>query len=269
MSRKFIFGGSFLSIPPLDPDAEAFLTAAAITDPTITSAIDTLVVQLKADGIWTKMKALYPFVGGTASTHKFNLKNPVDSDAAFRLVFNGGWTHSSNGITSGVNGYADTKLIPSSVLSLNSTHISSYVRIASLSTSRALLGSCNSGFAGGLFMIPNISNRIYYDVNSSTGANTSQPNTVQTGLFVASRINSTQMQPYRNGTSLGVNNVNSSLLNSREIVLLALNNNGAISNYYGAGNIAFTSIGDGLTDTEASNLYTAVQSFQTTLGRQV
>jgi hypothetical protein len=32
---------------------------------------------------------------------------------------------------------------------------------------------------------------------------------------------------------------------------------------------AFTSIGDGLTDTEASNFYTAVQAFQTTLSRQV
>ena len=33
--------------------------------------------------------------------------------------------------------------------------------------------------------------------------------------------------------------------------------------------LAFTSIGDGLTDAEASALYTAVQAFQTTLGRQV
>jgi uncharacterized protein YmfQ (DUF2313 family) len=32
---------------------------------------------------------------------------------------------------------------------------------------------------------------------------------------------------------------------------------------------ALASIGDGLTDTEASNFYTAVQAFQTTLSRQV
>ena len=32
---------------------------------------------------------------------------------------------------------------------------------------------------------------------------------------------------------------------------------------------AFASIGDGLTDTDASTLYTAVQAFQTTLGRNV
>jgi hypothetical protein len=32
---------------------------------------------------------------------------------------------------------------------------------------------------------------------------------------------------------------------------------------------AFSSIGDGLTDTQASNFYTAVQAFQTTLSRNV
>ena len=32
------------------------------------------------------MKAIYPFVGGTATTHKFNLKDPADINAAFRLV---------------------------------------------------------------------------------------------------------------------------------------------------------------------------------------
>ena len=62
--------------PSLDPDAQAFLTAAAITDPTISGAINTLVVQMKADNIWTKMKAIYPLVGGTDNTHKWNLKIP-------------------------------------------------------------------------------------------------------------------------------------------------------------------------------------------------
>jgi len=70
----------------LDPDALAFLTAAGITDATITAAIDTLVLDLKGYGIWTKMKAIYPFVGGTATTHKYNLKDPVD--AMQRLEFN-------------------------------------------------------------------------------------------------------------------------------------------------------------------------------------
>ena len=81
----------------LDVDAQAFITATGITDATQITAVNNLVLGLKGNNIWTKMKAIYPMVGGTATTHKFNLKNPLDTDAAFRLVFSGGWTHSANG----------------------------------------------------------------------------------------------------------------------------------------------------------------------------
>jgi len=52
---------------PLDPDAVAFLTAAGITDATITTAIDTLVTDLKGYGVWTKMKAIYPLCWGNGN----------------------------------------------------------------------------------------------------------------------------------------------------------------------------------------------------------
>ena len=111
-----------------DPDAVAFLAAAGITDATITSAICTLVSSMKSNGTWAKMNAIYPMVGGTATTHKFNLKNPLDTNAAFRLSFVGGWTHSSNGaLPNGTNAYAETYLRVDS-LSQNSTHNSYYSR---------------------------------------------------------------------------------------------------------------------------------------------
>jgi len=58
--------------PAFDPDAQAFITAASITDPTQQSAINQLVVDLKGYNIWTKFKAIYPIVGGSASSHKWN-----------------------------------------------------------------------------------------------------------------------------------------------------------------------------------------------------
>jgi hypothetical protein len=39
--------------------------------------------------------------------------------------------------------------------------------------------------------------------------------------------------------------------------------------FYSLKQAAFATIGDGLTDDEASSLYTIVQKYQTTLGRQV
>ena len=151
--NSYQFGG--VAPPPIDADAQAFLTAAGITDPTITSAIDTLVVQLKADGIFTKMKAIYPFVGGTATTHKYNLKNPLDTDAAFRLVFSGGWTHSANGATpNGTNAFADTFFNPSTDFVIGSTHLSYYSRtnVASVGTTKIDIGQANFATNKRLFL---------------------------------------------------------------------------------------------------------------------
>ena len=69
------WSGSVGVAPSQDADALAFITAANITDTTQKSAINTLVTQLKTYGIWSKLKAVYPFIGGTAEQHRWNLKN--------------------------------------------------------------------------------------------------------------------------------------------------------------------------------------------------
>jgi len=142
--------------PSIDPDCAAFLTATGITDPTISGAVCTLVTSMKANGTWAKCSAIYPMVGGTATTHKFNLKNPADTNAAFRLSFVGGWTHSANGaLPNGTNAYADTFLIPSVSLSLNSIHGSVYSRTNTDAVS-VLFGSSfgkSSWFVNNLFFI--------------------------------------------------------------------------------------------------------------------
>jgi hypothetical protein len=252
----------------VDPDAQAFITAASITDPTQQSAINQLVVDLKGYSIWTKMKALYPFVGGTASTHKWNLKDPRDLDAAFRLVFNGGYTHNSNGITgNGTNAYADTKLIPNANLTQNSSHISVYSRTNKSNSNECLIGSVTSAFSSNGLLIIAYANDPYIMVNNSTLTNGTGFNT--TGLLTATRTTSTNQKLFRNTSTLINATSNSTGLSNGRILLNAVIDNNISISRYATHNIAFASIGDGLTDTEAANFYTAVQTFQTTLGRQV
>jgi len=250
----------------VDPDAQAFITAAGITDATQQAAINTLVVDLKADGIWSKMKAIYPFVGGTASTHKYNLKDPRDLDAAFRLVFNGGWTHSSTGATpNGTNGYADTRLNPNNELSLNSVHISTYSR--NNAKMAGIIGSSDASLANALYMYPRYSSnnsevsRMFS--NSGTPIGTSD----SSGHWVASRVVSTSWKTFRNASTWTTRSVSTSAKTTRNTYIGAGNLNGVPE--YGVGEFAFSSIGDGLTDAEVTNFYTAVQAFQTSLSRQV
>lgn len=250
---------------PLDPDAVAFLTAAGITDATISAAINTLVIQLKSFGIWTKMKAIYPFVGGTATSHKFNLKNPADTNAAFRLLFVGGWTHSANGVqANAVNGYADTFLTPSVSLGLNSTHLSFYSRTNSPSASFADIGSLGTSSSWTLLEI--FGNQLYSLINQNTLSNALA--TDSRGLFVASRTGANLVESHRNGSLISTFLTASNSLSDRSITISAMNN-APSPQYFSNRNYAFASIGDGLNTTEAANYYTAVQAFQTTLGRQV
>jgi hypothetical protein len=254
---------SFLSVP--DAEAKAFFIATGITDPTIQDAIIVLVQDLKDYSIWSKMKAIYPFVGGTATTHKFNLVNPLDFDSAFRLTFNGGWTHSSNGaLPNGTNGYADTFLTPSTSLNLNSTHISFYSR-TNVANMGSDLGSANINFANGLYISPR-----WTDGNSYSrinGNNIQYVSAGSLGYFVGTRTSSSVARIFQNNTLRANDTLSSTALNNFTLNIGALNNGGTRN--FSNRQIAFATIGDGLTNTEASNLYTAVQKFQTTLARQL
>ena len=249
-----------------DADAQAFITAAAITDPTQQSAINNLVVGMKADGVWTKMKAIYPFVGGTASTHKWNLKDPRDLDAAFRLVFNGGWTHSSNGATpNGTNGYADTKLVPSSSLSTSSAHFAKYNRTNDL-VGLKLDGASVTGVGTETFFQHN-----YTTANGIIGEATSigvYTATDTRGLFNATRTSLSAFKVFRNTSNIASSTNAITVLPNRNVFLGARNDNSAIA-FYNTYQAAFASIGDGLTDTDASNLYSRVNTFQVALSRNV
>ena len=247
----------------VDADAQAFITAAAITDATQQTAINTLVISLKNYGIWNKIKALYPMVGGTAASHKFNLKDPRDLDAAFRLTFSGGWTHSSTGaLPNGTNAYADTyfnSLI--NFTSFTNIGISYYSRINSNGT------EVEFGSANNILIEIRTSGTTYGRVGGLTNSNSfSDSNSL--GFYNFNRIISGVEKGYKNGVLKSTVNIGITTFLSNKNYLGAWNNNSIIQ-YYSKKECAFATIGDGLTDTEASNFYTAVQAYQTNLSRQL
>lgn len=256
----------------MDADALAFINAAGITDNTQKVAINTLVKSLKNNGLWTKMVAIYPIVGGTATTHKFNLKNPADTNAAYRITFSGTITHSSNGFICTANsGYGNTNLTPSSALSLNDTHVSVYSRTSTNDTTTAYreLGAVSNSGTYNIAMLVRYNDNVRTQVNSNTlSANTNGVSGA--GHFIMNRSSSTIQSAYRNGSLVADNSVNTTGLPTVPIFIGTYNNNGSpAAGYYSPRQFAFATIGQGLNSTEASNLYTIIQAFQTTLGRQV
>ena len=112
-----------------DTDSAAFITATGLTNSTHITSVRRLVSALKYEGLWTKLKAVYPFVGGSAAAHKFNLKDARDANDAYRLTFNGGWTHDSTGaLPSGTNGWANTNLVMNNILTPYNAAMGVYIQ---------------------------------------------------------------------------------------------------------------------------------------------
>ena len=84
------------------------------------------------------------------------------------------------------------------------------------------------------------------------------------GLYIGSRQSSTTLQGQRNSTYY-TGSIASTSLPTNSIWV------GGRNNDFNAAprNLAWASIGSGLSQTDMSNLYSRVQTFQTTLGRQV
>lgn len=256
-----------------DADAQAFFNRVSAAGGTLTAteqdAVNTLVFQMKAAGIWTGMKAIYPMVGASAAACAQNLKS-----ASFTGTFSSGWTFSSTGATpNGTSAYYDTLLIPSAALSsINNLHLSMYSRTQNSSVSGHNMGvdepvnnsiNCAQYFAA-------VSNKLFMNGVYPTYASTS--NTTNTkGLILGNQASSTSRKLFFNGTLLTTTtSVTTTILPSRSLLIGSGKDAGTnLPSYFSPHENAFASIGDGLTDTQAADLYTAVQAFQTTLSRQV
>jgi hypothetical protein len=265
----FPFGFMQAQGPSYDADAQAFFNRVAAAGGTLTltekTAVNTLVVTMKADGTWTPMKAIYPMVGASAAACAQNLKS-----SSFTGSFTSGWTFSANGVQgNGTSAYMDTNFAPSSNLTLSSGHDSVYLRtnlaistqvafgVEQIANQRMVLFpyAFNIGWISDLY--DNSTSRL----TSSTGPST--------GFVLGSRASASSHKLFRNSVQLASStSATTGTLPTLNYYLGAFNANGSV-NFYGTNQIAFYSLGDGLTDTQASNFYTAVQTFNQTLNRQV
>lgn len=247
-----------------DPDVEAFMAATGITDGAIYVAIDLLVRDLKSANLWTKVRALYPMVGGTANTCKYNLKDPRDLDAAYRLTFVNAPTIDSDGVAwNGVNQYANTHFIPSAS-GLTNISTAYYSLTNSLTQNRVEIGGRTTSTPYLEFWINagGVSNLSFLDLLSTSGLGNlipSKPSSDSRGLFVGSREGG-QFRLHRNGSLLGSNTPSMAALSgiTTKIGLgVRLINNSPVAGTYSLMKCGLAAFADGLTAAEAVT-YSAV-----------
>jgi hypothetical protein len=242
-----------------DPDWVAYynrvIAAGGSLTTTEQNATKTLVADLKSAGIWSAMKAIYPMVGASAAACAQNLKS-----SSFTGTFSIGGTYSSGGYTGNSIAYMDTNYNANTSGSLDSAHLSLYSRT-------------NSGTAVVDFGANPPAHFLTYSFGNYSGINSSDSPVFSTlatsdGMFIGSRTSSSEARFFHKGGSAIVSTRTSTSRPNLNLWLGGLNNNGIFA-FPSSRQFAFASIGDGLTDTQAGNFYTAVQAFQTTLSRQV
>ena len=249
-----------------DPDAQAFfdrvIAAGGSLSATEQAAVNQLVLDMKSAGIWTLQKAIYPMVGASSAACAQNLKS-----SSFTGVFNGGWTFASTGVTpNGSTGFFNTTFNNLTNSLLDSSHLSYYSQTATTGL-QSEIGLYNPSTNNGYFLSYNYSGGNYKGLNAQS-TDVGSAFTPSNGFLLANRNSSTTEKYYFKGVLTDTITKSSTALTNLNVYIGAHNVGGSAGNF-SVKQCAFASIGDGLTDTQASNFYTAVQNFQTTLSRQV
>jgi hypothetical protein len=243
---------------PLDADAQRFIDSANISDATQRSAINTLVISLKDSALWPRFRAIYPMVGGTANSTKWNLKNPDNADAAYRLTFFGSPAFAPTGVLfPSITDYADTHL-SDAALDYNDNAVSYYSRTQ----------NTVNGYDMGCFdhTAPYNEIAIYNQADATNwfGFHSFGQVPVSTkGLFMFSAT-TTNVTRYENGVIKSAKG-GPPLEGATGYSILVGFVNGATAG--GQRECALATIGQGLTDAQALAFATIAQTFEASLGR--
>jgi hypothetical protein len=266
------------SILQVDADWLAYynrvIAAGGSLTTTEQSATLQLVLDLKANSLWTPMKAIYPMVGASAAACAQNLKS-----SSFTGTFTSGWTFASTGVTgNGTSAYMNTGLNASTNLTFNSAHLSFYSRTNSVTGDKSEISVIDNNSTYLPLMALQIKRTegaavdrfasFMYSYLAVDAIN--NQNLDSKGYYLITRTASNSYKGFKNNNQQGstITTNGQSTAPNRNLYIGASNVAGTAGSFSDR-QCAFASIGDGLTDTQASDFYTAVQAFQTTLSRNV
>jgi hypothetical protein len=262
----------------LHPNVQAYVGAQAsvgyIMSVNEIDAVNNLVWAMVASGIWDKMEIVYPCIGNNANSFKWNLKDTT----TFNITFLGSWVFASTGMQIAAANTANrgaTGYTPSVNQTLGSAHISVYIR-----------NFYTSGTTGGIFGAYAQFSGFGTLIGASTSLAGSADGWVQNsgstsgrvslsgysgGMLIASRTTSNvvAINTLNGGiASAAINAWSNSRVTLQVHIGCTFGGTGSLQ-ICQPQEIAFASLGLGLTRIDIKNFYLIVQAFQTKLGRQV
>lgn len=253
--------------------AADFLAAQGATGATQIAALEALVDDLEGNGsttnntdVMSDLLACWPMLpidGSTTSldAFKWNLVNPVDSDAGFRLTYFNTPTTSNGGLQGdGVNQYANTHFIPSSdgteddfsfafcadVTTANKWPMGSYNSSTQIVATKRTGSTSTIGIGKGV---------------TSVGVDQRTP-----FRMIATRESDSVAKFYSSGTLVKTDSGTSNTLPTIDTYLLAMNLAGSPA-LHSLTEICFACVGNGLSASQAKDLDDSIATYNTALSR--
>ncbi len=204
-----------------------------------------------------KIVGLYPFIGGNANCHKWNLLDLRDDDSAYRLTFYGSPVHDMNGMNGLLNPstYAATHL-PIASLGQNSQHYAVWSNENDDQHCGAIGGAYVVGSSSGMYLVGG-NDTMYGYVNN---LQSSHPKSISSkrGFFMVKRGDASNLELIHDGYQESYANATDPLsIRSVDIGRFA---NG-INNYV----CSFACMGFHLTEDEGLFLSNAVTALNTAI----
>jgi hypothetical protein len=257
--RNIIIGGGYC------PESIAFFQRTTALTSRRMRAYDNMIRALVASGVWAQLDAFYVFATKDTTTALLNLKS-----SSFPGTANGSPTFTADvgylGVEASTTVYIDTGFNVSTggKHTQDSAHISAWNNTNG-TADFPIIGWRETGVgSSGIFPKLTTGGTTIYRVNdpSTPSAAVTAPTDAR-GFFLANRSGASAQQGYYNGIDQGVVAVTSAAPASRNMFILARNNDGAAQ---GAGQqVSSASIGGSLSAAQASAFSQAVRKYMQTI----
>lgn len=242
--------------------------AGGTVSPARRQIVNTLIVGLQQDGIWTLLDRLWTLAAENSTSALIDLKGLATATATNSPTFTANQGYAGNGTTS----YIESNWAPTTGPNYvqNSAHLSAYVRTnrttgLANATQTGVFGTSNVGNSQ-IGVNPPSSTVLRINQNGAWGPG-AQPSTTQ-GYHILTRTGSggTAGDFFINGASQGITTSSASNgVTSRTLTIGVGQNFGG----YVTDQIAVITAGAGLNSTQATNLSTRINAYMTALGTNV
>lgn len=254
----------------LDADVKKYKTKSGVSDSVIIGKVNTYVTELKAAGLWSKFYAIYPFLGATATTNSFNLKDPD----FYQIFWAGGMTYGTLGVDfNGTTGFGDTNFDFSAIAStIEDIHFSFCTTDANGGLANIPMGVGSTAADDRIRMAFDAGTNNYYaDMWSNAdiaGRVLVSGMGAPAGHYLATRYNDSAAFVYLDGVQMALNSttVNVSEVPSDTFYIGAANVAGVAAGFT-TKTFGLATIGKYMTGTDMTSFQTITDKFLTSLGR--